>query len=105
MTYNNSPSTIRLEDDFRVVLNEARDFIKDNEESKCVIHHVKNNTLNEIEEEIRECKNVHIEDLRARLDDLVSMGLVDSFLRSHTYRLTKIGKRLSKEIQDPYSSN
>jgi len=108
MVYNNSLSTISLEDDFRDVLNEAKDFIKDREESKCVINHVNDNTLNEIKEEISNCRNVYDtemkKNLRLILEGLISMGAVDSLSKSRTYRLTKIGKRLLEETKDPYSS-
>ena len=107
MSYNNDLSNIRLEDDFNSVLEEARNYVKNNFESKCVIHHIKDNTFSEIKEDIKQCRKEYdfqkIEkELPTILDTLNALAIINMFLSSRV-SLTKVGQKLVDEIKDPYN--
>jgi len=102
----NNLSNIKLEDDFNEILNENRKFIQDRNDLICAIHHINNNKINQIEQEIKKCRLDNAENymkhLPDMLDDLVILGIAKATVDLN-YSLTILGARLRAELNDPFA--
>lgn len=101
-----SLSNIKLEDDFNEILNENRKFIQDKNDFICAMHHIKNNRIKQIEQEIKKCRldnaEKYVEKLPDVLDDLVILGIAKATVDLN-YSLTRLGERLRAELNDPFA--
>lgn len=102
----NSLSKIKLEDDFNELLEENRKFMQTRSDFICAIHHIKNNRINQIEQEIKKCRldnaDKYIKKLPDMLDELVILGIAKSTVDLN-YSLTRLGEQLRAELNDPFA--
>lgn len=87
---------------------ENKKFLDDSKnEYKCIIHHIKENTLQQIKDELDDCNEEkkffkNMKDIQSILLDLVVKGIVDQRL-DKKYVLSINGKELLSMIPDPFS--
>jgi hypothetical protein len=95
-----------LLDDYDEMKSENKKFLDDSKnEYKCIIHHIKENTLQQIKDELDNISEEKffkdIQEIQVMLRNLIVRGIVDQRL-DKKYVLSINGKELLSMIPDPF---
>jgi len=102
----NALSQRSLLDDYDEMKEENKKFLESKDEYKCIIHHIKENTLQQIKDELDDCQKEisakAIQEIERILRNLIIRGIVEQRL-DKKYILSFNGKDLLSLIQDPFN--